>query len=544
MDSWRWTERAFIFLFLLLALLLFAATASSQTQTLPLRQDPAVQAYAFSMPDDGWAPLTVHFSAYGSQVTGDRIDRYEWDVDGDGDFETDATRAGGYIRHTFTRSGAYPVSVRVIDEQGRYATATTTVTVRHPASSSVNYWTIFDDSRVKRIDLLFTQANWAEIWHDPSSKTEVEADVIMYGERVNRVGVSMKGNGSLDASGDKKSWKLDFNAFIPEQEYRNLKMLLLHNNFADPSMLREKMAYDIARFAGVPSAFTAYVEVWIDIVDDDQPPTYWGISTLVERPDKKYLANRFGRGNDTGNLYKADAWFEEGSADLAYYGPDIGNYPMPRGRVAYRKMTNEEEADYTDIINLCYTIDGPGYQTPDEWAAAVEQVLNVDGFLRYLAVIFLSLNLDTYPYTGNNYYIYNDPGTGRFEWIAWDMNNSWGNFAGGADFPLYGVEESVGPLQYAPLYEKVFEVERYRLAYRAYVDLLLRYQFDDNTFSAQAETWHDMLAPYVAAGDKDFYGPTAQYTAEAFDEAWQKIVEMTRSRADFLRSALAQEANQ
>ena len=92
MELWRLIERAAILLFLLLALLLFAITASSQIQSLPLKQDPAVQAYAFSMPDNGWAPLTVYLSAYGSQVPEGHIARYEWDIDGDGAFETDATR--------------------------------------------------------------------------------------------------------------------------------------------------------------------------------------------------------------------------------------------------------------------------------------------------------------------------------------------------------------------------------------------------------------------------------------------------------------------
>jgi hypothetical protein len=126
------------------------------------------------------------------------------------------------------------------------------------------------------------------------------------------------------------------------------------------------------------------------------------------------------------------------------------------------------------------------------------------------------------------------------------MNNSWGHFAGGYDFPLYGVEESVGPLQYAPLYEKAFEVERYRLAYRAYVDLLLRYWFNGDYVGRQSKTWHDMLAPYIhqAGGDKDFYGPKALYTIEQFDEGWAEITELTRLRAEFLRNALAQEANE
>jgi spore coat protein CotH len=545
MERWRLLEQSAIGLFVLLALGVTAAALPRYAQPLAQVESPDIEVYAFSMPNNGWAPLTVHFSAYGSRSAHGPLTLIEWDLDGNGLFETDATGADGYVSVTLSKPGTYTVGVRVTDSQGGFATAETTVEVRHPGSASVDYWTLFDDSRVQRIDLLVSQANWNQMWANPGSKTEVEASAIIYGERIDRIGLSMKGNGSLDASGDKKSWKLDFNAFVAGQEFHNLNMMLLHNNFADASLLREKMAYDMAQFAGVPSAFTAYVEVWIDITDDDQPPEYWGVYTLVERPDRQYVASRFGRGNDDGNLYKADAWFEQGAADLAYYGPDIGGYPLPRGRIAYRNMSGDEEADYSDIINLCYIIDGAEYGTPEEWADALEQVFNVDSFLRYLAVIFLNLNLDTYPYTGNNYYLYHHPGTDRFEWIAWDMNNSWGHFAGGYDFPLYGVEQSVGPLQYAPLYTKVFEVERYRVAYRAYVDLLLRHWFNDSAVSTQAQAWHDLIAPYIhqATGDKDFYGSTALYTVEAFDQGWREIAELTRQRSAFIQAALNEETD-
>jgi len=92
------------------------------------------------------------------------------------------------------------------------------------------------------------------------------------------------------------------------------------------------------------------------------------------------------------------------------------------------------------------------YASPGEFAAALEPVFNVDGYLRYLAAIFTSLNLDTYPYTGNNYYIYDNLTTGKFEFLPWDLNNSWGNFSGDAQFPLFGEPCCLGPLQWAPLF--------------------------------------------------------------------------------------------
>lgn len=537
-------EKLSIFSFLLVVIALFLGNITGvPSAEAQLTFDPSIEGYAWGMPNQGWAPLTIYLSPYGSHDPQGNDLRYEWDLDGDGLFETDATQTAGYIEHTFVQAGEHTILLRVSNPQGQYGIAATVIEVRHPASSSVNYWTVFDDTRVKRIDLLIAQAQWDTIWLEPHAKIEVQADAIIFGERVSQIGLSMKGNATLDASGEKKPWKLDFNAFIEGQEFQNLPMLLLHNNFSDPSMLREKLAYDMARFAGVPAAHVAFVEVWIDIMDDNLPIEYWGVYALVERPDRKFLANRFGPANRDGNLYKADAWFEQGAADFAYYGEDINHYPMPRGRIAYRKMTNEDAADYTDIIRLAYVLDEQEFDHPAEFMAALEAEINVDTFLRYMAVIFTNLNLDTYPYTGNNFYIYHHPGSDQFEWIAWDMNNSWGNFGGGTEFPLYGVKESIGPLAYAPLFEKVFAIERYRLTYRAYVDLLLRHWFNEEDFTARTQALYEMIDPYLnqETGDKAFYGETSMFSIQDFEAGLDQITTLTTSRAEFLQKALAQE---
>lgn len=534
-------ERGSIFGFLAFAFALLVISIAGAASPGADAEDATISVYANALPNQGWIPLAVYFSAYGSADPVDGIAHYEWDLDGNGSFETDATASGGYAAYTYAKPGEYRVSLRVTDSLGNSATQSTTITARHPGSSTVDYKSLFDNSTVERIDLLVTEQNWETMWADPPAKVEVEADAVIFGTRVERIGLSMKGNASLDASGAKKSWKLDINAFEPRQDFDNLSMLLLHNNFGDPSMLRETLGYEMLRFAGANAAFTRFVEVWIDITDDEAPPQYWGVYTMVERPDRTYLANRFGRGNDDGNLYKADAWFEEGAADLAYYGLDIADYPMPRGRLAYRKMPDETQIEHSDIIELTRVIDGVEYDTPEDFAAALEEVFDVDSYLRYLAATFLHLNLDSYPYTGNNYYLYHDPGNDLFEWIAWDENSSWGLFGGGAEFPLFGSEQSLGPLQYAPLFEKVFEVERYRVEYEAYVDLLVRNWFNEEAFTARAGSYHDLIAPYLTSGDGDkaYYGPSATYNSESFDTDFDQLITLTRERSRFIAGELA-----
>jgi hypothetical protein len=529
-------------------LLLLALTAGllGLTALAPRTADPAsappdtLMAFAYAMPNQGWAPLRVYLSPFGSRALTGGIVRYEWDLDGDGTFETDATAELGYTQVLYSEHRVYAPALRITNEQGQAATASTQVEVRHPASSSIDYWTVFDDRRVRDVELRLTQADWDALQAAPTSKARVPAEAIVFGERLASVAASLKGNSSITVPGWKKPWKIDTDYFIAGQEYRNLKQLLFHNNFADASMLREKLAYDMMRFAGVPAGHAAYVTLSLDITDDDQPPIYLGVYTMVERVDAKFVDNRFGRDQGAGNLYKADAWFDQGAADLAYYGEDILRYPRPRGELAYHLQTNLDQPDYTHLIELTRILDGTDYVTDEEFAAALESVFNVDGFLRYLAVIFTNLNLDTYPYTGNNYYLYDDPSTGRFQFIAWDLNNSWGHFGGQFDFPLYGAPCCQGPLEWAPLFTRLLQREDYRRDYAAYVDLLTRHWFNAENVGRLASQWQTLIRPHLMrnGGDRMYVGADAQFALHQFTTDGQALVDLTAARSEYLQEVL------
>ncbi len=237
-------------------------------------ESPDVFAQASAMPDQGWAPLQVYFSAYGSRSINSDIIRYEWDLDGNGEFDFDATSQRGYAQYLYTKPGEYTITLRVTDAMGRYSTDSLQINVRLPASSSVDYWTVFDDSQVRRIDIAISQADWDQMWSDPEAKYQAKVDATMFGEELEDVGFRMRGQFSLRESGLKKPWKIDTDAYMDGQEFYNLRQLILINAIGDPSLLREKLAYEMMDFAGVSASHSAFVELWIDISDDDQPPVY------------------------------------------------------------------------------------------------------------------------------------------------------------------------------------------------------------------------------------------------------------------------------
>jgi len=81
-------------------------------------------------PTSGTPPLTVSFSGTGSSDPEGRPLTYSWDLNGDGTFG-DAT--GATATHTYTASGTYQPSLRVIDDQGATDTESVTITVGNTA---------------------------------------------------------------------------------------------------------------------------------------------------------------------------------------------------------------------------------------------------------------------------------------------------------------------------------------------------------------------------------------------------------------------------
>jgi PKD repeat protein len=160
-----------------------------------------VTAQASAMPVQGWVPLMVYFSAFGSKAEGAQIVRYEWDLDGNGQFDFDATAQGGYANYLYSKPGDYTITLRVTDDQGRFSSDSVQVSVRHPASSSVDYWTVFDDTRVRRIDIMLQQSDWDQMWADIEAKYQAKADAIIFDERIEDVGFSMRGQFSMRESG-------------------------------------------------------------------------------------------------------------------------------------------------------------------------------------------------------------------------------------------------------------------------------------------------------------------------------------------------------
>lgn len=265
---------------------------------------------------------------------------------------------------------------------------------------------LFAEGVVNEINIEISEEDWADLVENPLEETYYAVDVTINGETLSNVALRTKGNNTLtsvaSSDSDRYSFKIDFDYFNDGENYYGLKKLNLNNNYGDASYMREYISYRIMGEMGIPVPATSYTHITINGEE-------WGLYLAVEPIDEVFLERTFG--DSTGDLYKPDGT----GADLVYRGDDMSEYP---GLVL---KTNEETSDGSAVLALMKAL---------ESGEGLEDVLDVDEVLRYLAANVALANYDSYlGNTTHNYYLYEQDG--RFTIVPWDYNYSFGGFGGG-----------------------------------------------------------------------------------------------------------------
>jgi spore coat protein CotH len=244
----------------------------------------------------------------------------------------------------------------------------------------------------------------------------IPATITFNGQAWTHVGVRYKGASSLSpyVMGDMRlPFKLDFDQFeddypeIDNQRFFGFKALALANNYKDPAGMRDTLVYELLGDAGLPTLRTAPYEI---VLDYGEGPQRLGLYTLVELVDDTGVRSHFG--SDKGNLYEGDG---PGAALSSQITQGIEK--------DFEKKNNEEKEDWGDIWALYEALNSEKRTSdPEAWRADLEAVFDVDGFLEWLGVAAFVGHTDTYGVTPHNFYLYNDPKTGRLTWFSWDHN--------------------------------------------------------------------------------------------------------------------------
>lgn len=285
---------------------------------------------------------------------------------------------------------------------------------------------IFNMDSIHEIRLTFSQpAHWDSLMHAYNSFHEIDsldtvqmrATVQIDGKKIDSVGVKLKGNYSFSIPTDKKPLKIDFNAFVKSKNYEGLRAINLSNEFPDPSMLRNTVAYKILREAGVKAPRTAFAKVFVN-------NKYKGVYTLIEQIDKSFLTDHFNE--NSGELIKAVA------SSLTWLQGDTLSF----WRNFEMKTKNKPES-WTRLIAFAKKINLTPY---DIFYDSLKSVFDFNSYLPVLAADIIFNNWDSY-FFGQNYYLYRDSSENKYYYLPWDYNVSLNtNFGSDGDYSILPFE--------------------------------------------------------------------------------------------------------
>jgi len=371
----------------------------------------------------------------------------------------------------------------------------------------------FITDRVVDVEVELTEEAWAQIMAAPLEEEWHEGNLIFDGERVDTIGFRVKGNSSLMSVAqmgvERFSFKADLNRHVEGQDLLGVQMLVLNNGFKDPSLMREHLAYEVARDMGLPASRTSFVNLTV-------ADRHLGVYTLVEHVDDEFLEARFAE--DGGALYKP----EPPAGSLNDMGDDITAY----GGVGVK--SDEETTDHAVFLAMVAALESGS----DEELAAV---LDIESALTYFAFNTLLVNLDSYNGMGHNYYLYVD--NGRVLIFPWDLNEAFGNFpcsCNAEEILTYFVDEpSCSSMDAKPLLKRLMGNAQWVETYHGIVTNAMATVFNSATMNDRIQAAGDLIREDVYADTTKFFG------SDQFEESLTDDVQNTLGLERFVAERVA-----
>ncbi|MFN8135793.1 MAG: CotH kinase family protein [Bacteroidales bacterium] len=324
--------------------------------------------------------------------------------------------------------------------------------------------TLFDNTRVSAvyIDIPADSLNWimANVLSDHYCKATFIYDYGVKRDTLRDVGFRLRGNTSRYSK--KKSFKISFNTYVSGRRYQEVKKINLNGQHNDPTLIREKLFYDCWKKAGLPERRTSFVQLFIN-------KEYYGLYTNLEEFDKDWLQRVYGE--NEGNLYKCTYPAELGfrGSDQQLY-KDVASGSSTGGR-AYDLQTNETADDYSDLVALITALNQP---VDANFANQVSTLINVDGLLKAFALDVATGNWDDYMYNMNNYFLYHNSVTGKFEFLSYDADNTFGVDWVNRDWATRNCLDWYSHSGPRPLVSKILAVPEFNRKYQLYLDTIVR----------------------------------------------------------------------
>ena len=161
---------------------------------------------------------------------------------------------------------------------------------------------LFSTDQIMDIDILMDEDDWNNMLENAISEEYYSCNVVVNGKTFYSVGIRPKGNTSLssianDPDTDRYSFKLEFDHYIEGQTCYGLDKLILNNNYADATNMKEAIVYDMYQYLGVDASLYNYAKISVN--GDCR-----GVYLALEAVEDSFMLRNYG--TEDGNLYKPE----------------------------------------------------------------------------------------------------------------------------------------------------------------------------------------------------------------------------------------------
>jgi hypothetical protein len=270
------------------------------------------------------------------------------------------------------------------------------VSAAEPAGRTEPGADLFTHRAPVEIAIELDPANTASLRKDPRRK--VRATVKEGGRIYQNVAVHLKGaSGSFRNFDDKPGLTLNFQYFVPDQNFHGLRKILLNNSVQYPSYMNEALAGQLFREAGVPAPRTGHALVQIN-------GRKLGLYVLKEGFSKDFL-----------RLY-----FKETDGNL--YDINQGSYDLGSGNDLQRRFRLDEGRQPQPLSDLSALVAACQERDLDRRWERLQTTLDIRRFLSFMAMEIITCHCDGYSVYGHNFRLYHDPETHTLVFMPNDLD--------------------------------------------------------------------------------------------------------------------------
>lgn len=323
-------------------------------------------------------------------------------------------------------------------------------------------------------------------------------------ETVENIGISIRGNTSRTSA--KKSFKLKFDAFEKDKTFHTLKEMNINGEHTDPTTIRSKLCWDLYKDMGMVSTKAAHTTLFFNDV-------YQGLYIYVENIDQIFLTKNYK--NSSGNLWKCLF-----PASLAYLGEDQELYKFThfdsiKTYRVYDLKTNNSHDDYSRIKYLTSVINN----VPDSlFSDSLLQIIDINSLLKYFSLDVAIGSWDDYWNGWNNYYLYDNPESGKFEIIPYDYDNTFGIDYYEIDWALRDIYNWGNGDGDSPLATRIMNTPELRNLYTHFLEHYKKNVFELSNWETRADSIKEKITNF--AETDPFRNIKGSFTSAEFHQSY------------------------